>query len=198
MKKSKKVESPKCLICESTNIFKVINDFNYCQKCYEMQRDEFLEMEKNRTEFYPSFNQITEKVYLGNNDAQRDKKLLKDNGITHILMCGNYLYPFHPEDFTYKLFNLDNCVNQQIEEVLEEAFSFIEKSEKVYVHCHAGVSRSATIVIAYIMWKNNLPYMEARQFVKERRKDIFPNAGFVKQLENFEKKLNSSDFKINI
>ncbi|CEH16778.1 Dual specificity phosphatase [Ceraceosorus bombacis] len=56
----------------------------------------------------------------------------------------------------------------------------------VYVHCQAGVSRSATIVLAYLMHTRSLSLQEALELVKSRRSHIEPNAGFMTQLELYE------------
>ena len=60
----------------------------------------------------------------------------------------------------------------------------------------AGVSRSATIVIAYLMWTQHLKYKEALEKVKEKRPLVGPNEGFEKQLEMFEKYLIDNDYDI--
>lgn len=52
----------------------------------------------------------------------------------------------------------------------------------VLVHCFAGVSRSATIVIAYLMQEFGMGYTEATQYVRKQRYFINPNEGFKKQL----------------
>ena len=53
----------------------------------------------------------------------------------------------------------------------------------VLVHCHKGVSRSAAIIVAFVMQDSNqLNYAQALQFVRGRRPIIWPNAGFQKQL----------------
>lgn len=52
---------------------------------------------------------------------------------------------------------------------------------KVLVHCHVGVSRSATLVLAYLMLKQNLTLVEAICAVKENR-GVIPNRGFLRQL----------------
>jgi protein-tyrosine phosphatase len=44
----------------------------------------------------------------------------------------------------------------------------------VLVHCMAGVSRSATLVIAYFMHSRSLPFKDAFNLVKSRRKIVFP------------------------
>lgn len=56
----------------------------------------------------------------------------------------------------------------------------------VLVHCLAGVSRSATVVIAYLMWKRGLSLYAARRHVAEVRPWIRPNSGFQRQLQAFE------------
>jgi len=52
-----------------------------------------------------------------------------------------------------------------------------------------GVSRSATLVIAYLMRKYKCGYEKAYNKVKDRRKIINPNAGFVMQLKQYDKKI---------
>ena len=51
----------------------------------------------------------------------------------------------------------------------------MEGNEKILVNCMIGSSRSATIVIAYIMWKQKMKYEDAFNFVKSKRKIINPN-----------------------
>jgi protein-tyrosine phosphatase len=49
-----------------------------------------------------------------------------------------------------------------------------------------GISRSTTIVIYYLMKKNNIKFEVAYNMVKEKRKVTKPNYGFVKQLQQVE------------
>ena len=156
-----------------------------CQVCWEMNANEFKNYKYSRTNFFPEIDQITEKVYLGNEDAQRDKENLKKIGVTHILVVGNGLDILHPLDFEYKKIEVNDFPHEEISKYFDETYEFIEKSNKVFVHCAAGISRSATIVIAYIMKKNKMSHLEAHQFVKEKRTGIYPNSGFLKQLENY-------------
>jgi protein-tyrosine phosphatase len=58
-----------------------------------------------------------------------------------------------------------------------------KQNRKVLVHCAAGVSRSASFVIAYIMKSRKIGFDEAYTFVKSKRPIITPNSGFVKQLK---------------
>jgi len=61
-----------------------------------------------------------------------------------------------------------------------------QKNEGILVHCMAGVSRSASVVIAYLMFKNKKPYKEVRSIVQRIRSFINPNEGFVQQLVLYE------------
>jgi len=58
-----------------------------------------------------------------------------------------------------------------------------EKKSGVLVHCMAGISRSASIVVAYLMKLNNWDVEKSLDTVKQSRKFIDPNAGFRRQLE---------------
>lgn len=51
------------------------------------------------------------------------------------------------------------------------------------VHCHAGVSRSVAVVIAYLMNRNQWTLDQAYGFVKSKRNTAKPNDGFLRQLK---------------
>lgn len=60
---------------------------------------------------------------------------------------------------------------------------------RVLVHCQAGISRSATICLAYLMKRKRVRLDEAFEFVRRRRSIISPNFSFMGQLLQFESQL---------
>ena len=79
--------------------------------------------------------------------------------------------------------------------MFDENFEWITKmkqeNKKILVHCAAGVSRSASFVIAYLMKSRGLSFWEAHNLVKSKRSIVRPNSGFVRQLQEYEKVLTS-------
>ena len=80
---------------------------------------------------------------------------------------------------------------QTLTEFFQVAFGFIEAAKtnkgRVLVHCHAGISRSSSMVIAYLMWSRRWRFSEAIAFVKQQRACIDPNIGFIGQLMELDK-----------
>jgi protein-tyrosine phosphatase len=60
------------------------------------------------------------------------------------------------------------------------------------VHCLAGVSRSVSLVLAYLIKHRGMTYRDAYDLIKGRRRIIHPNDGFIEQLKRFERELPAS------
>ena len=146
----------------------------------------------------PPLSQITENLYLGNlYDAQNISNLLKI-GIQKVLsLITDPQLLYYPKEIEHKLIKINDFPRENIIQYFGECLLFIEDNRKILVHCVAGASRSATIVIAYLMWKNQLDYKESAKFVEQMRPCINPNYGFVRQLQIFEKLLKQHKYNIN-
>ncbi|CAG8656692.1 8892_t:CDS:2 [Funneliformis mosseae] len=75
----------------------------------------------------------------------------------------------------------------------KSAFAFIDEARSagrnILVHCQCGVSRSASLIIGYVMKANSMTLNQAYEFVKDRSPYISPNMSLVYQLVEFEKTL---------
>ena len=143
-------------------------------------------------------SQITNTIYLGNIDAAFNKKKLKQIGIKKILTVmeafGNH---YSSNEFIHKSIDVEDNYQTNIIRYFKECFLFIEGNDKVFVHCAAGMSRSPTIVIAYLMWKKQLYLNDALDFVRKKRPLVSPNANFMNQLKIFDELLIKNDYDIN-
>uniref|UniRef100_A0A224YXP8 protein-tyrosine-phosphatase n=1 Tax=Rhipicephalus zambeziensis TaxID=60191 RepID=A0A224YXP8_9ACAR len=90
----------------------------------------------------------------------------------------------------------DSC-HQNLKQFFDDAFQFLDEAHasgsRVLVHCHAGVSRSPTITVAYLMHHLRLPLVDAYRYLKAKRPIISPNLNFMGQLVELEQKLAQND-----
>lgn len=137
-------------------------------------------------------------LFIGGALAARSVYTLQHIGITHILcLCSNEIGQSdsqYPELFEYKNFSISDDEDANIEEIFEEAHQFIDhveqKGGKVLVHCFEGRSRSATLVLAYLMLKKNFTLLKAWNNLKRVHRRAQPNDGFAKILLDLDRKLH--------
>ena len=143
-------------------------------------------------------SQVTDNIYLGNVlDAQNINKLLK-LGIKKVLsLITDPQLLIYPPTIEHKLIHISDFPRENIIKYFGECLLFIDDDKKILVHCYAGASRSATIIIAYLMWKNQLDYVESCNIVQKIRPIVNPNYGFYRQLKMFDKLLKKNKYNIN-
>nr|CAG4710805.1 unnamed protein product [Naegleria fowleri] len=133
-------------------------------------------------------------------NSLEDQCIMK-NDLEEEAMIEKYKFDHNNESHTqtgreikYMRVAIDDDKNAPISHYFQECYEFIEdaisNSGVVLVHCAAGVSRSSTIIISYVMKKMGVGCLFAFQLVKKRRRMIMPNEGFFHQLMEYEKKLN--------
>ena len=71
-------------------------------------------------------------------------------------------------------------MKEKFKECIEYIDRVIDDGGRVVVHCMAGVSWSATVIIAYLMTKNKCSFKEAFDYTRSKRMVINPNPGFAK------------------
>jgi len=137
--------------------------------------------------------EIISKLYLGSARAAYDQRSMKHHCITHILACHGRP-PIFQDDFHYLVLYLnDNDGEQDLTSYFKESNAFIEDAlangGSVLVHCVRGVSRSAIMVIAYLISKG-YSLEDSLRWVKSGRRQAQPRSGFLKQLKAFEMFVN--------
>jgi protein-tyrosine phosphatase len=140
-------------------------------------------------------SEILDCLSLGSWRDALDGDKLKALGITHVLNVAKEVPPpseraaMESGDFCHKTIPLMDCHSQNIDVHFEDAFAFIqaarEQNGKVLVHCRRGISRSAAIVVGYLMCHESYGYNEAVDFVKEKRPCISLNLAFRQVLSEY-------------
>jgi len=140
-------------------------------------------------------NEVYPNIYVGDLSTSLSRDTLKYKNIKHILTIMNGGVENYPTDFNYKIIHINDDWWVNIAEHFNEAVKFIknavDKNEKVLVHCKRGVSRSVTMVLAYLIAEKNMTVTEAMLQVKLKRQIASPNSGFMKQLRCYEQALKN-------
>ncbi|XP_061546553.1 dual specificity protein phosphatase 19-like isoform X1 [Phycodurus eques] len=128
-------------------------------------------------------------LLLASQDAAHDMDTLQRYQVSHVLNVAYGVADLFLNQLVYKSVQILDLPETDITSYVKECGSFIDQAREqdgvVLVHCNAGVSRSAAIVTAYLMWREGLPFGEAYRQVKLARPSSRPNPGFRRQLQSY-------------
>ena len=130
------------------------------------------------------------KLYLGDVcDANDEINLKKQNINTIICVAEDVKIRLNNSMFTIHKYNLHDSYECNISLYFDEISDLIHKQDSVLINCVAGMSRSASFVIAYLMKYYEMNLEDAFLYVKKRRNRICPNTKFLTYLYEYEFKL---------
>ncbi|XP_034026560.1 dual specificity protein phosphatase 2 [Thalassophryne amazonica] len=129
-------------------------------------------------------------LFLGSAVHSSRRETLAAAGITAVLNVSSSCPNLYEGELQYLRLTVEDSLAADIRACFSTAIAFIDSVKqsggRVLVHCQAGISRSATICLAYLMHTQRVRLDEAFDFVKQRRHVISPNLAFMGQLLQFE------------
>ena len=137
---------------------------------------------------------IPNQLFLGNQHHAESPEVMEHLGITHIVNATKTVHNKFPDKIQYCRIVVEDSDKEMICYHFNIAFRFMDyallenedrSQHRVLVHCAQGVSRSATIVIMYLMKKFDWSFEEAYEYAKRHRNEVQPNDGFQEQLREF-------------
>ncbi|GCB87063.1 hypothetical protein scyTo_0027748, partial [Scyliorhinus torazame] len=137
--------------------------------------------------------QITPSLFLSSGNVAANRHTVYTRGVTCIVNATMELSSPRWPDIEYLKVPLPDLPHAPLslyfDTVADKIQQVARKNGRTLVHCVAGVSRSSTLCIAYLMKHHKQSLLEAHDWVKARRPVIRPNYGFWRQLIDYERRL---------
>ncbi|CAG9467856.1 unnamed protein product [Pedinophyceae sp. YPF-701] len=149
--------------------------------------------------FQGKCSEVSQGLYVAGEPVARNRDLLRESGITHVVNTVAFnsrdgVQNFFEDELKYMTLRILDSTAEDLLGVLYDVLSFVDDAiasgGRVLLHCSQGVSRSAALAIAYIMWKTGRPYDEVYGRVKAARGIVNPNIGFICQLLQWHRRRN--------
>ena len=182
--------------------YKVIKDKIY-QKCIDYYYNNYVKVERLDDTIVPSaFNDmynlftkpthIIDNIYIGNAYNAADYYTLKKLGIKKIVNVSEEISNYFPSEFEYYNIKVLDNEDGRLKPHYNKFISFTNQSNKsednkdngnnILVHCFMGSSRSATLVVLYLMRNHHMTFEDAYKFIKNKRNIVNLNTMFAKEL----------------
>lgn len=195
-----------CMLCVSIyskdSVSPICNELGICKHCYTKNVAMLKTIEDTHVKPYIAPDHVIGNIYIGPDNSALDSTKLKSLGMTHILVAGNHLHCRFPEEFTYMKLDIDDSLEEDILRVIDRSMEFIhsvnnQNKGNILVHCASGISRSASLMIAYLMRHTDMKTLEdAYNFLHMKRSKIHPNTNFIRQLKQYEDMLKGFSYPI--
>jgi len=137
---------------------------------------------------------IDDTVYLGNAYNAADYYYLKNFGITGIVNACNEISNYFEDDFEYFKIDILDINNSSIYKFFDPFISFVEgildNNGKIMIHCYMGSSRSAILVVLYLIKYKSYSMDNSIRFITDRRKRVNINVTYIEELKKYLNNMN--------
>ncbi|KAI6234615.1 hypothetical protein M3Y99_00780400 [Aphelenchoides fujianensis] len=136
---------------------------------------------------------ILKDVYLGNYETAKNYEILKSRGISYVINVTPNLpnvFEAYPHMNYLRIPVDDSCHAYTLPDYFPAAIAFIKKARAdnaaVLVHCLAGISRSVTVCLAYLIFEQRSTLDRAFDLLHKQNASIAPNFHFMTALKRWE------------
>ncbi|CBZ28378.1 putative phopshatase [Leishmania mexicana MHOM/GT/2001/U1103] len=151
----------------------------------------WLQVELNK--IYP--DKVLDYLFLGSLRTAQTVTVYHDLDICYVLTVGRELEVVIEPWMQQLVLPVNDFPEQSMVPVFDDAFRFIDEARShkkgVLIHCFAGLSRSVTIAVAYLMHLKGITRDDALALVRLARPAARPNDGFLRELRVYEEMLHS-------
>lgn len=133
--------------------------------------------------------EVVPRVWLGSQSAAKDLNVLRENHISHIVNTASEVPCHFMQHFEYHRIALCDDADEDVSTHFDAFLGFMKalpEDAAVLIHCQAGISRSVTFLLVFLMAEHSMTLREAFFLIKERRPQAGPNVGYWEQLVAFE------------
>jgi protein-tyrosine phosphatase len=149
-------------------------------------------------------SQVLPFLYIGDKKHAKNRAVMQELNIKRIVNvtptravdpiagCMNFFEKEGADKFLYRRIPINDNRGEDLLSHLDSVVAFIEAGRfhgSVLVHCAKGVSRSASVVVAYLMKHRGLTLNDALTYLRLRRPEVKPHEAFMHQLGQFEQRL---------
>ena len=130
-------------------------------------------------------NHVIDDIYVGNAFNAADFKWLKENKIHHIVNVTPSISNYFPKDFVYHNCDVIDLNEASLKGFYEEFCDIVKKREgNIFVHCFAGKSRSAALVLYYLIKEYGWSMDYALNILKVKRPAVNINTTFIHEIND--------------
>ena len=138
------------------------------------------------TSIFDNPTHIIDNIYLGNAYNAANYETLRNSNIKNIINITNNIPNYYEDYFEYKNYVMKDNNQSSISEYLDDSYQYINrnKDKNILIHCYAGSSRSASLVLYYLIKKYNMTFDEANTLLKNKRDIVNINLTFIDEIKN--------------
>jgi len=130
-------------------------------------------------------------IYLGSEADALDENFITSQKITTVLSIQSWEIQKKISGIKYEFVQANDNSQMNLKSKFEYICNFLKKheNEHILVHCQAGISRSATACLAYLMKEKNMSLDSSFIELRKRREIVSPNFAFLGQLKCWEREI---------
>jgi len=145
----------------------------------------------------PSMSRVAPNLYVGDETAGSSLAMLMTHGVTHVLNCTHMASPLEgvagaPSVMQLGLLDTTSDLPHMQSALIrgtEFISSALEGGGTVLVHCHRGISRSATLAMAHLVRATQTPAEAVFEQMRAARRIVDPNLGYWVALKEWERRV---------